>query len=844
MKFGFIAHPVGGEEMELFKVIQAIRGFPLISFFHEINSARDSDAGRYVLTFSDITSLDGSVCTGKIQYLSMPPRDILDKQTESVEKIIETCRELVDWGADIIGLGGYTGIVGSRGLEAAQRLPVPVTTGNSYTVYSTIEVLETTCLRLGIHWREEEIVIIGIPGSIGLALVRMLLGKGAKKLVLVGRRAKNYLAGLVNRLGGPADANIVITDSVEEGIQQGKIILSVTSAGNIIHQGMLQPGSVVIDIAYPKDVIGDEPERSDVLILDGGRFNLRPEVTCKGFLGRFLRNNLHSCFGETILLAWENRKECFSLGREIPVEKVEEIGRLSMKHGFTTESPYSFGKPLRESIPTNIRKVRFRNEEKKSRKLVRFNDAMKSSNDDVFQRYGSYINPVVATMSKLVHFDKHFVRGAGLYLWDDKGDKYYDFVAGYGSVNIGHNSPRVVDAAEKFYQKNMPSLVQASPGCMTTALAENLALITPENLEISFFCNSGTEANEGALKLARAAGQKTKILYTENSFHGKTFGSLSVTGRSRYQKPFGPLLPGCVSVPYGEIESLEDQLKNRDVAAFIVEPIQGEGGIIVPPPGYLKTAEELCRKYGAFLILDEIQTGFGRTGRMFAAEHENVQPDIITLAKSLGGGMVPIGVYITTREIWEKAYGSYDRCLLHTSTFGGNNFSSAVALAGIETIFEENLVHNALTEGAYFFHRLDRLKERYSFISDVRGKGLMLGIQFDQPLNTAWLRMRNELLSMVTGEMHSVLNLISLDLRRTIENSLYKIDESLQEYFMENLCYQVSVRMLREHNILSLVTLNNPKVMRVQPPLCINREQVDYFVDSLDKVCRGIDTAT
>ncbi|MBC7325332.1 MAG: aspartate aminotransferase family protein, partial [Moorella sp. (in: Bacteria)] len=234
----------------------------------------------------------------------------------------------------------------------------------------------------------------------------------------------------------------------------------------------------------------------------------------------------------------------------------------------------------------------------------------------------------------------------------------------------------------------MPNLIQSSLGVLAAALAHNLAKITPGDLQRSFFCNSGCEAVEGALKLARAATGRKEIIYCHNSFHGKSFGALSVTGREKYQKPFEPLLPGCAAVPFGDAEALAYELKKERAAAFIVEPIQGEGGINVPPPGYLAQARRLCSQHGTLLIIDEIQTGFGRTGAMFACEEEGAVPDILCLAKSLGGGIMPVGAYITTDEIWKKAYGSMEKALLHTSTFGGNNWAAAAALAALQVIHE------------------------------------------------------------------------------------------------------------------------------------------------------------
>ncbi|MFA4885515.1 MAG: aminotransferase class III-fold pyridoxal phosphate-dependent enzyme, partial [Desulfotomaculaceae bacterium] len=314
--------------------------------------------------------------------------------------------------------------------------------------------------------------------------------------------------------------------------------------------------------------------------------------------------------------------------------------------------------------------------------LLSLTDAIKQSRGQVMENHKTYLNAGLAMMLGLLKFDKKFVRAEGVHVWDSEGKQYLDFLGAYGALNLGHNHPRILAALDQV--KEMPNLLQASLNTLAGALAKNLALATPGNLQRSFFCNSGAEAVEGALKLARAATGRQGLIYCEDSFHGKTMGALSVTGREKYQKAFQPLLPGLDSVPFGNLDALESKLKDKNAAAFIVEPIQGEGGIIVPPPGYLSGAGELCAKYGSLLIVDEIQTGLGRTGAMFACQHDGVTPDIMCLAKSLGGGIMPIGAYITTDEIWKKAYGGMDKALLHTSTFGGNTWAAAAAIAALE----------------------------------------------------------------------------------------------------------------------------------------------------------------
>ncbi len=426
--------------------------------------------------------------------------------------------------------------------------------------------------------------------------------------------------------------------------------------------------------------------------------------------------------------------------------------------------------------------------------------AINQNREQVVENHKTYLNASLAMMLGLLDFDKQFVKAEGIYVWDSKGDQYLDFLGAYGALNTGHNHPRILEALGQV--KEMPNLLQASLGTVVSALAKNMALITPGDLQRSFFCNSGAEAVEGALKLARAATGRQKLIYCENSFHGKTFGALSVTGRGKYQNVFQPLLPGCVSVPYGELYMLEKELKKEKAAAFIVEPVQGEGGIIVPPPGYLSGVRELCSKYETMLIVDEIQTGFGRTGRMFACQHDNVVPDIMCLAKSLGGGIMPAGVYITTDEIWKKAYGSMEKALLHTTTFGGNTWAAAAGIAALEIILEEKLADKARESGEYLLLGLNQLKEKYPLIKDVRGLGLMVGIEFNQPGALA-------------------------------EKVTFGLAGKLSDEYLGSL---VAGELMNKHRIITAYTLNNPNVIRLEPPLNVSRAQMDIVLQALDDI--------
>ena len=428
-------------------------------------------------------------------------------------------------------------------------------------------------------------------------------------------------------------------------------------------------------------------------------------------------------------------------------------------------------------------------------------EAMKLSREQNEKNHRQFINPELVKMMSLLDFDKCFVRAEGSSVWDNEGNEYLDFLGGYGALNLGHNHPEVIAAVESV---KSPNLLQAALNPLAGALARDLALFTPGELQYSFFGNSGAEAVEGALKLARASTGKTNFVSCEGAFHGKSFGALSVTGREKYRKPFAPLLPVVEFVPYGDSAALEKVLAKGDTAAFIVEPIQGEGGVIVPPEGYLKKARDICTEHNTLLIIDEIQTGFGRTGKLFACEHEGVVPDIMCISKSFGGGVMPLAAYTATEKVWKRAYGSMEKATLHTSTFGGNSRAAAAGIASLEIIYREDLSRQAAEKGEYLLKRLRQLQEKYPLLQEVRGRGLMIGLEFTQPKQEGLL---NKLTGGMVGKMAS-----------------------------EYLGAMVAGELLTKHQIITAYTLNNPNVIRLEPPLTITYEQLDKLLTALEEI--------
>lgn len=312
-------------------------------------------------------------------------------------------------------------------------------------------------------------------------------------------------------------------------------------------------------------------------------------------------------------------------------------------------------------------------------------------------------------------------RGKGVYLWDVNGRKYLDFTGNYGVCIVGYSHPEVIQAI-KAQAERLIHCHGSYYNEVRAELLEKMARIVPKGLTRTFLGNSGAEAVECALKMARKYTKKPEIIAMMGGFHGKTMGALSATWKNRYREHFQPLVPGFKHVPRYNIQKINEAI-TENTAAIIVEPIQGEGGVIVPPADFLKSLRDLCDSKGVLLILDEVQTGMGRTGRMFACEHWGVVPDIICLAKSIAGGL-PIGMTIARDEVASSLEVGD-----HTSTFGGNPLACAAASATIDVILKENLPEKAAELGQYFLNKLENLQPKYKVIREVRGLGLMIGVE-------------------------------------------------------------------------------------------------------------------
>ncbi len=343
-----------------------------------------------------------------------------------------------------------------------------------------------------------------------------------------------------------------------------------------------------------------------------------------------------------------------------------------------------------------------------------------------------YLNPQIGRIVRTLGFDKVWSGGEGAHLIDADGERYLDLFGGYGVFAIGRNHPEAIEALEQVMAARTGNLPQLGVTLLSGVLAEQLLALAPDSVAAMVPANTGTEAVEAAIKLARAATARPRILYADHAFHGLTLGSLSLNGGAEFREGFGPLVPGCERIAFGDLEELERELAREDVAAFVVEPIQGKG-VKLPASDYLPGAQRLCREAGALFVCDEVQTGVGRTGRFLALEHWDLQPDMVCVAKALSGGLVPIGALLVSRAAFDAVFDGMQRAVRHGSTFGGNDLAAAAALATLRVLAREQLSARAEHLGGLLLELTSPLVERFEVVREVRGLGLMWAIEFGPP---------------------------------------------------------------------------------------------------------------
>lgn len=422
---------------------------------------------------------------------------------------------------------------------------------------------------------------------------------------------------------------------------------------------------------------------------------------------------------------------------------------------------------------------------------------------DRYDMHMRHLNEQMVRVLKTIGYDVGFTRGVGQYLYDRNGARYLDLLSGFGVFALGRNHPTLRAALKGVLDGELPNLVQMDVSPLAGVLAERLLKHVPY-LDKVFFANSGAECIEAAIKFARAATGRSGVVYCDHAFHGLTFGALSLNGDDIFRKGFEPLLPDCRRIAFNDLPALEEALRGNRTAAFIVEPIQGKG-VNLPEDGYLKGAADLCRRHGTMFIADEIQTGLGRTGRFLAVEHWNVEPDMVLLSKSLSGGHVPVGAVLTRKAIFDKLFDRMDRAVVHGSTFAKNDLAMAAGIATLDVLASERLIENADRVGAQLQTVLGRMVPRYELLKEVRGKGLMIGIEFGAPRSLALKA--------------------SWNLLETASAGLF--------------CQLITIPLFKEHKILTQVAGHASHTIKLLPSAIITGEDCDWIERAFDAVIAG-----
>ncbi|MGP9810152.1 aminobacteriohopanetriol synthase HpnO [Rhodopseudomonas sp. NSM] len=409
-----------------------------------------------------------------------------------------------------------------------------------------------------------------------------------------------------------------------------------------------------------------------------------------------------------------------------------------------------------------------------------------------------HLNEQLVRVLKTIGYDVGFQKGSGQYLFDRDGARYLDLLSGFGVFALGRNHPVLRDALKSVLDSELPNLVQLDVSTLAGVLAERLLELVPY-LDKVFFANSGAESVEAAIKFARVATGRTGIVNCDHSYHGLTYGALSLTDDQNFQGGFGPLLPGVTTIPFNDLAALEKVLSTREIAAFIVEPIQGKG-VNMPTDEFLPGAAALCKRYGTIFVADEIQTGMGRTGRFLAVEHWNVEPDMVLLSKALSGGHVPVGAVLTRKAIFDKIFNRMDRAVVHGSTFAKNDLAMAAGIATLDVIKQEKLIEAAAKRGAELRLALTRMVPGYEMLKEVRGKGLMIGVEFGPPKS---LRLK-----------------ASWTMLETANKGLF--------------CQLITVPLFRDHKILTQVAGHGLHTIKLLPPLTITEDDCKWIERGFD----------
>ncbi|WP_237224742.1 aminotransferase class III-fold pyridoxal phosphate-dependent enzyme [Rothia nasisuis] len=815
MKIGFLAHPTTISEKNHVRAIDLLN--KLIEE-GESGYSRSTWSAQHQVPFAEtatIRSARGSECSAVIHHFPLTAEEMMLDVTAAQKSIVKAVNNLANEGVDLVGLGGTTSIVGGRGTQTARDSLVPVTSGNSLTAYAAYEALVYVNKLLKNVPSSTRIAVIGYPGSIALAITRLLLEDGYSiDLVHSGRTAPSTLKKHLQEHSGI----VSYFDSIEKVYSRNKIFVSATSVGGVIDENLLLPGSIVVDVALPRDVLRAAPRRNDILTIDGGFVNANSEVMIgASFSGVTVNRHINACLAETIILGLEGRDETFSIGRNLPIDKVREIGKIAETHGFTILPLASWEEVI---IDSDIQKLEPYHRSTKSQ------NSRLGVKEETLNNYHKYCDPLTTNHKRFNFIDTVADNSNGAKIYEDK-TPYLDLDAAQGAVTLGHNRPELIQTLQTFIEGDKASSTHhATLPYETSVLCRTISdTLVGSEYKISI-TTSAAEALQNAINIATVATRGKSILQVQSPVLRKLSPSVSLNNLA------------TLDIVPPDLQAITDAVTS-DIGSLIIEPFVDSSTeeSFQESVKFFTQIRDFCRQMNLLLIVDESKTAF-RTQSTLAANTLELEPDIICLGESLSGGMLPVGASCIRETLWHQASDILPGITTPNAQLAGYNLGSAVSLQALELYRQPDfLSQSALTAEIFHAGIIDLLKD-FTFLSKSYGSGLYWQLQFSNPLTGAIEAALTDITARSPGALRRLLQEIPVQTGQMILTCSAEIEKTLEQIQFN----RIVTKLNQDHQILIDVSRESDKTIIVTPPLTITEEEAQYTIDALREVLADMST--
>ncbi|WP_136090195.1 aminotransferase class III-fold pyridoxal phosphate-dependent enzyme [Auritidibacter ignavus] len=815
MKIGFLAHPTTMSEKNYVRAVDFLNKLVAEG---EAGYNRSLWSRHQQVPFAEaatIRSAIGAECSAVLHQFPLTAEEMMVDVTAAKNAVIEAVKELAAQGSELVGLGGTTSIVGGRGIQTSRESPVPVTSGNSLTAFAAYEALLHITRVLRLAPSSTRVAVIGYPGSIALAIARLLLTDGyAVDLVHSGRTSPETLSRHLEGYKG----SVEYFDTVEDVYARDLIFVSATSVGGIIQEHRLRPGSIVLDVALPRDVERAIPRRNDILTVDGGFVNADPRVTIGASLsGLTVNRHVNACLTETIILGLEGRAETYSIGRDLPVEKVREIGRIAETHGFTVLPLASWEEPISDADIERL--ARFH-----QRTTLRHADRL--DKETVLYDYREYCDPLMVDHRRFNFIDTVAASANGTRIHEGE-NRYLDLDAARGAVTVGHNRQELTETLRTFLTDNKASSTHhVTLPRETSALCRAISdgLIGP-GYDTSI-TTSGEEAYQAATRTVMAATAGKSVLRV----HNPALRKLSPLRLLREAS-----IPGFVAPRLDAITAAA----SPDIGALMIEPFVDSSSEKTAKDSveFLTEVRALCRDRGIIFIVDESRTAF-RTHTGVASVALDLAPDIICFGESLSGGLLPIGASCVRQDLWNTASRLIPGAPVPAAQLAGYNLGSAVALRALELYAQPEFVSNVGATGNVLREGIGALVSDFVFPSEAYGTGLYWQIQFSDPLTGAMSAALDDMTARSPGALRRMIRELPVRAKQTAVGWAQEFEAALEQLQFD----RIITKLNQDHRILIDRSRDADNTIVVTPALTMTSDEARFATDCLREVLDDMST--